>query len=47
MEATEEPDLPHCPVIRGLLRGCWLLEEVAVMEKPAGDGEKLSRHWRG
>lgn len=30
MEAQEEPDHPHCLVIRGLLKGCWLHEEAAT-----------------
>lgn len=33
MEAQEEPDHPHCLVIRGLLKGCWLHEEAAMMER--------------
>lgn len=40
MEATEEPDLPHSLVTGGLLKGCWLLEEVAAVEKFTGGGER-------
>ena len=33
MEAQEEPDHPHCLVIRRLQKGCRLHEEAATMER--------------